>query len=410
MATDAAPIPALRRLIPAPTTREPGNAETRILGQFAIFLGAGYLAYLIITSGYFAAAFDVSAPWWSIPATVGVFASGIGIGVAGLMRSVHAIRVTTTVALLVFLVAIAVWPLAWNGGLIDDPHGLWFVQFNGLPALAAALVWRVPRSMLYLLAVVVVAAFDNYLVRTPAVSSPLLTEMAFAWGFCLVPVAAALMGFRTARLLDHTREQAYGIARAAAAAQAVATERARFNALTHDGVMATLLAAARQGNSPAVMAQAQSTIDNLHRIDAEFVVADDLDARASAAVIRNSIAEVDQTIPTTVDGPGPTADPVGYPPEVVRTVAAAAAEAARNTVRHAATSTGRRAHVTFSTGSITVTVSDDGPGFDIRSVPAHRMGIAVSIVGRMSGVPGGSADIVSAPGSGTVVTLRWVAA
>ncbi len=409
MATDAAPIPALRKFVVNAAAREVGSAETRILGQFAIFIGAGYIAYLVITSGYFAAAFRVSALWWSIPGTVAVFASGIAIGVAGVMKSVRAIQITTTVALLVFLATIALWPLAWNGGLIDDAHGLWFVQFNGLPALAAALIWRVPRSLLYLVAVVVVAAFDNYLVRTPAVSSPLLTEMAFAWGFCLVPVAAALMGFRTARLLDHTRDQAYGIARAAAAAQAVATERTRFNALTHDGVMATLLAAARQGNSPTVTAQAQSTIDNLHRLDAEFVVADDLGPRASAAVIRNSIAEVDQSIPTIVDGADSADGDSGYPPEVVRTVAAAAAEAARNTVRHAARAAGRHAHVTFSPGSITVTVSDDGPGFDTRAVPAHRMGIAVSIVGRMAGLAGGSADVESTPGRGTVVTLRWTA-
>ncbi|GAA1460671.1 ATP-binding protein [Williamsia maris] len=405
MATDAPPIPPLRGTPATATRAGAGSAETRILGQFGIFVGAGYIAYLVITSTYFPAAARVSAAWWSIPSIVIVFAAGITIGIAGIARSVRGINITTTIALLGFLVVIAIWPLAWNGGVIDDSHGLWFVQFNGLPALAAALIWRPPRALLYLVIVVVIAAYDNYLVRTPNVASPLLTEIAFAGGFCLVPVAAALMGVRTARLLDHTRERAYGVARAAASAQAVATERARFNALTHDGVMATLLAAARQGNTPTVTRQANTTVDNLHRLDAEFVVAHDLDARAAAAVIRNGIAEVDQSIPMSVTGTGDVGD-TGYAPEVIRTISAAAAEAARNTVRYA-TPTGRRAQVEFAAGSVTVTVSDTGPGFDTRAVPAHRMGIAVSIHGRMASLHNGTAHIESQPGTGTTVTLGW---
>lgn len=53
-----------------------------------------------------------------------------------------------------------------------------------------------------------------------------------------------------------------------------------------------------------------------------------------------------------------------------------------------------------------VIVKDNGVGFDINSVPAHRRGLRESIEGRMRSV-GGSASIRSGRGSGTQVVLRW---
>ncbi|MCY4668367.1 MAG: ATP-binding protein, partial [Rhodococcus sp.] len=52
-----------------------------------------------------------------------------------------------------------------------------------------------------------------------------------------------------------------------------------------------------------------------------------------------------------------------------------------------------------------VVVPDDGVGFDPSSVETHRLGITVSIRGRMRQLDGGSATIRSSPGRGTSVTL-----
>ncbi|PRY67080.1 signal transduction histidine kinase [Glaciihabitans tibetensis] len=56
-------------------------------------------------------------------------------------------------------------------------------------------------------------------------------------------------------------------------------------------------------------------------------------------------------------------------------------------------------------GEIRVEITDDGPGFDPAAIAQDRLGIRQSIVGRMARVRGGSAEIESAPGAGTVVRL-----
>jgi signal transduction histidine kinase len=93
------------------------------------------------------------------------------------------------------------------------------------------------------------------------------------------------------------------------------------------------------------------------------------------------------------------------PPEVGTEISRCVGEALRNVARHAGTG---RAHVSVrETGNgLVVEVSDQGRGFDPRLVAASRRGIRESILGRMEAV-GGDAEVISAPGEGTRVVLRW---
>ncbi len=90
---------------------------------------------------------------------------------------------------------------------------------------------------------------------------------------------------------------------------------------------------------------------------------------------------------------------------VAEAVAESAHAALANVVNHAP-----RARATLRlrrfAGTVTVEVSDDGPGFDPGSVPAHRYGLRESVRGRMATI-GGHADIDSAPGRGTRIRLEW---
>jgi hypothetical protein len=99
-----------------------------------------------------------------------------------------------------------------------------------------------------------------------------------------------------------------------------------------------------------------------------------------------------------------TATPrVVLPTPVAEAIAGSVREALRNIARHAGVD-----HATLSVASdpLRVDIADVGRGFDPDRVPAHRRGVAESIVARMAAI-GGRATVRSAPGQGTVVRLEW---
>ena len=57
-------------------------------------------------------------------------------------------------------------------------------------------------------------------------------------------------------------------------------------------------------------------------------------------------------------------------------------------------------------GGMEVVVGDTGVGFSTAGGPSERLGVRVSIVERVANA-GGRATLKSAPGEGTVVTIRW---
>ena len=101
---------------------------------------------------------------------------------------------------------------------------------------------------------------------------------------------------------------------------------------------------------------------------------------------------------------------LNLPQEVARALVDAAAEALRNSLTHA---TGpdrgpimRTASLRSDADGITITVSDDGRGFDPERAPISRHGVSGSIIARMHDAQG-QARIDSSPGAGTTVTLSW---
>lgn len=82
----------------------------------------------------------------------------------------------------------------------------------------------------------------------------------------------------------------------------------------------------------------------------------------------------------------------------------AAREAMVNAAKHSAAP-----HVSVfaevEPGQVTIFVRDKGKGFSLAGVPAERLGIRESIVGRMARA-GGVARVRTAPGDGTEVELR----
>ncbi|MCD2146743.1 sensor histidine kinase [Gordonia paraffinivorans] len=82
-------------------------------------------------------------------------------------------------------------------------------------------------------------------------------------------------------------------------------------------------------------------------------------------------------------------------------------EALRNVMRHAGRGADCGVIVQLAPDALNMAVVDNGEGFDPEAIGPGRLGIAVSIRGRMARVDGGHAQISSHPGRGTTVQIGW---
>ena len=403
MAADAPPIPPQ-------VDPDADRATDRILRIFCRFVSAGYVLYLLLLVPNIVAGAGVTAHWWTPTALMLVFVPGIALGALtfhreSCHRSAAGVRATAAACALGYLAAAALWVPAWTGALLDSPQGMWFSQFNGLASLAAVIAWRARWAFVHLLVAAVAVQVINHVVRAPDVNGALLPEIAWSLAFCLLPISAGVMAIRTGRILDTTRQRTYAAAAGAAATEARAVERGRIDALTHDGVMATMLSAARQDMSPVLAAQARSTLTKLDALAHAGDLSPEIGVTEVLASIRSAVAEVDATLDPDLDVE-PDSAAAHYPRDAIRTLGAAAAEALRNASRHAGPCT---VVVSIRVGrdDLSLVVADDGAGFDPDAVPGDRFGVAVSILGRVRAQPGCAAQVRSRRAGGTRVTLEW---
>lgn len=185
-----------------------------------------------------------------------------------------------------------------------------------------------------------------------------------------------------------------------------AQERAEVAAHVHDSVLHTLTLIQRNADSAGEvrrLARAQERDLRQWLYKPEGTGKDEAQEPTELAeAVRQAAAEIE--------------DKHGVPLEVVvvgdcpldeRLVAMmqAAREAMVNAAKYGGEGGAVQVFAEVDEGHVFVSVRDRGPGFDPETVPADRMGVRESIVGRMKR-NGGKAVLRSAPGGGTVVELE----
>ncbi|MGC4989845.1 sensor histidine kinase [Nocardia salmonicida] len=384
----------------SPSALSVGTTESRLTRLFSRFIATGYLFYLPLMAPTIAAQYTALDPWWTVFAVAAVFGPPIVMGATSFQSDFRWSHRAGAVTALSYLAAALAWPLAWRGDLLAADA--WISGIPGLAGLAAAVAWGPVPTIALLVITVATVQLINQFCRLPDHNAVFLPDLAFGVSFCLLYVAAALMAMHTGRLLDRTRTQAHSAAAGAAAANARAVQRVRFNALLHDWVMSTLLAAARGTHRQDVRRQAQLTLGKLDNTRPDTTAGYPI--TAAAAYFRAAITDVDVGLaPTVTFSP----DDAVLPAHPVHVLGAAVSEAVRNSLRHAGPEATRTVELALSATAIEVTCADDGVGFVVAQVPEHRLGLAVSIVERVRQVPGGAVQVLTRPGAGTVIRLRW---
>lgn len=259
-----------------------------------------------------------------------------------------------------------------------------------LPAVLGALVsaWLPAISGL----LVVGSVPEAVSVITPAQLSNLGLVVIF------LGIRSQLIRLRT----DEARAEQRELERERTAAEA--RRRESLARLVHDELLSVFTAAmAFSGPAPdALRTEARAALGLLSRATSTEADQGRRGTREALAELVAVIRSIDPDCPVQADvGPG------SVPADVVEILGRAAAEALRNSVRHAGPDAGRGVELQVHPGRLRLVVRDDGPGFDPDDVHPARIGVRGSVLGRMRALDGGRAELRTAPGSGTEVILEW---
>ncbi|WP_146072525.1 sensor histidine kinase [Arthrobacter sp. 4R501] len=215
---------------------------------------------------------------------------------------------------------------------------------------------------------------------------------------------------KAAKATDQAAEAAIHKTAGAARAEALRIERTRLDGLTHDTVMATLTLAARARSDEMLDAAAKAATDSLSQLHS--LRTSDEQSPISTSELISRLKGATAGYPTRITCVDTTQGaPLALPLVPSGALIQATAEAVRNSALHAYRG-GSQVEVTFgrdpNTGAAeaVIEITDEGPGFDIKKVPAQRLGLRISILNRMRDAQG-TATITSKPGTGTRVQLTW---
>lgn len=174
-------------------------------------------------------------------------------------------------------------------------------------------------------------------------------------------------------------------------------ERAEIAAHLHDSVLQTLtLIRARSHDPEAVARLARAQERDLRAY--LYQHRPNVDESVEAAMM-HAVAEAEDAHAVVIEAVCVGDAPVDH---TLHAAVQAAREAVANAARHGREPISVYAEVTAT--EYQVYVRDGGPGFDVGAVPEDRLGIRQSIVGRVVR-HGGSAEVRSAPGERTEVTI-----
>jgi len=309
----------------------------------------------------------------------------LGLGLVLLLNSV-AVGVPLLV-LVPLLIAAAGVALLWTQADATERARLLpdYVPAEGGPRTRAGRLLTVVRVVGGLLLIgVAVLVFLVGSGRQAAVGESLVLLTVVGLGLALV-VGPLL--WRLLRQLDDERRE-----------RLLTQQRADVAAHLHDSVLQTLALIQRKAHDPrAVVALARAQERDLRTWLFEPEAARRSTLRAE---LEDTAAQVEQShgvpVEVVVVGDCPLD---GRLPALVR----AAREAMVNAARHSEAPV-VDVFAECTGDAVEVFVRDRGKGFDPETVPADRMGLAGSVVGRMER-HGGSARVRSAPGEGTEVSL-----
>jgi signal transduction histidine kinase len=374
----------------------------------ALAFGPAVVVFGLLIEPAMVAQWPHFAPWWSILAVIGLYVAPLLLCAMSFVVSAYQIRLIAGMGAIAYLLGICLMGPALAGQHLADQTSPWLLGVATIGTTLAALAWRMPIAGP---AIVVASAFvavdrlaaGGYVLLVTGLQDALYTFM-----FSMVFAALARVVIRSGIQVDAAAAAARGEAITAASTRARLQERSRINALVHDSVLATLLAAGRgdKQSYPLVQTQARRALTQLSNLQDDSGNPSSLNAIDFVWAIQAMTTDIAADAMFSHE----VATGLAIPADVVEAISEASLEALRNSERHAGRAdrpVNRSVHVRVSESGVELEVLDDGVGYDQTRVAPTRLGVSVSILERMRWLAGGEARVISQLGVGTRVSLTW---
>lgn len=383
------------------------EAESRMLRLICAVLGIATIVALVSVLQNAVAQISDFELWWTLLAVAAAALLPLVLTGASRFASTRALRLIAGILAVTFLAAL----VGLGAGLAAGPlppqvNAPWILGIAPIATIAAALAASPPVAWAYCGATAVLVAFDRMIAYPNDIVLVAIQDALVSLLVQAVFTALVLVSLATARTLDRVAHQTRSDVTDRAVIAARHRERMHASALVHDHVLATLILGSRDDG------HVRSTVSE-HARNSLHAIARFTEPRRASTVKPLDLAWMLQATTTDIapfasfeyaDEPG--CDDI--PLTVAEALTEATAEALRNSINHAGGPDVERAvTVDLDRSGCRVAIMDDGTGFDPLAVPESRLGISVSITGRLALIPGGRTQIASRPGAGTVVSIEW---
>lgn len=321
----------------------------------------------------------------------------------------RAVRVTAGTFAILYIGALALWPLATAGTVPVSQGEPWIWYLVNIATLAAVLAFSVPLQIIWTVGAPLLFGVVRLIQGgLNGDYRALILDVAFALILGSILLTLGWLFRSVAENVDETRGRAVASYANAAAADAAESERIAVAALMHDSVLAALISAER-AESPRehtlAVAMAREALTRLANAERDSGEGSDVPRPATAVAdeIENDAGDMGVDLRVSRHILEGTPD---VPGRVARALVLASTQAIANAIQHAE-GRGLRVDVAGAAdpAGVRIVVSDTGGGFDLERVPEDRLGIRASIVARIAAV-GGTAKVVS-DSHGTTITLQW---
>lgn len=303
------------------------------------------------------------------------------------------------------VIVILAWPfLATQGVTLPEDFRPWVWWAMGMSAISLSVAFRPPLSLIggSLIALLwflfSAEVYGGQIAFDRRVQDSVLVLM-------LGGVFGSLAGLIIEQFgkVDQANTNSLRESVARAQRDAIERERGLVDALVHDRVLNTLLLASKAkqtGDYQSAAQSAEQALQELSRVTEDKQVKSAFSSLALFRALKAAAGELEGVVVSSA-GNGS----VVVPAEVAEALTQAALQALENSRKHSG-SPRTYLHTEVSGRQIKITIKDYGRGFRLSRISRNRLGLRLSIIGRVEAV-GGVAKIASSPGIGTEVSLSW---